>query len=113
MGDIFDNLFSVIPIVLAILWDLRRASKKKTGTKAAQPQSRAASAAAPAKPINVRSRLSEQFRSIEARATKAIRNEVSQPQPRDEDVQYDKLEPRPINVPDAAPAPFQGRAIAG
>ncbi len=106
MGDVFDNLFSVIPIVLAILWILHRASKKKS--RAAQPQS---PATAPAESKSGRSGLSERLHTLEAKAIKAIRNEVSQPQSRDEDIQYEKLETRPINPPVATPAPVQGERL--
>ena len=112
MGDVLDNLFSVIPIVLAILWILHRASRKKS--KAAQPQKPATAPVAPVAPAESksgRSRLPERLRNLEARATKAIRNEVSRPQPQDEVVQYKKLEIRPINAPEATPAPVQGERL--
>jgi hypothetical protein len=100
MGDVFDNLLGVIPIVLAILWILRRASKRKS--KAAQAQSSATAPAAPAESNSGRSRLSEGLHILEAKATEAIRNE---------DIQYEKLETRPVNVPDATPAPVQGERL--
>jgi hypothetical protein len=100
MGDVFDNLFSVIPIVLAILWILHRASKKKS--KAAQAQKPATAPVARAESDSGRSRLSEGLRNLEARATKAIRNE---------DIQYEKPEVRPVNIPEATPAPVQGERL--
>lgn len=109
MGDVLDNLFGVIPIVLAILWVLRRASKKKS--KAAQSQSPAVVPVVQAESSSERSLLPERLKKLEARAAKAIRNEVSRPQPQVEDMPYEKLETRPINVPDAAPAPFQGERL--
>jgi hypothetical protein len=109
MGDVFDNLFSIIPIVLAILWILRRASKRKS--KAAQAQKPATAPVAQAESESGRSRLSEGLHILEAKAAKAIRNEVSPSQPRVEEIQYEKLETRPINVPDATPVPVQGERL--
>ena len=103
MGDVFDNLFSVIPIVLAILWILRRASKKRSKAAEAQkPATAPVASAAPAESDSGRSGLSEGFRNLEARATEAIRNE---------DIPYENPEVRPIDVPDATPAPVQGERL--
>jgi len=112
MGDVFDNLFSIIPIVLAILWILRRASKRKS--RAAQAQKPATAPVAPvvqAESESVRSRLSEGLHILEAKAAEAMRNEVSPPQRRVEERQYEKLETRPINVPDATPVPVQSERL--
>lgn len=71
MGDVLDNLFSIIPIVLAILWVMRRASRKNSGGKAAKKPAGSSSDPA-AKPKH--EGLSQRLRNLEKRATKAVLN---------------------------------------
>lgn len=109
MGDVLDNLFSIIPIVLAILWVMRRASRKKTGGKAAQTQSGSSSESS-ARPKPEPSRLSQRLHNLEKRATKAVRNvrddiigestgERTRENPPGEEELYEQLESRRVIVP--------------
>lgn len=86
MGDVLENLFSVIPIVLAILWVMRRASKKKTGAKAAESPT-----------------VSERLRRFEKKVTKAVQGastrESSGDRSSGEEELYEKIETRRVEVP--------------
>lgn len=96
MGDVLDNLFSIIPIVLAILWVMRRASRKKTGDTAAKTQSEPKSGAV---------RISERLHRFEKKASKAVGNvrddiigNSTPERPPGEEELYKKIETRRVET---------------
>lgn len=95
MGDVLDNLFSILPIVLAILWVLRRASKKKAGAKAGA-QTGAQAAESPT--------VSERLRRFEKKVAKAVQGESEGDTSSGEDELYEKIETRRV---EAAPRSVQ------
>jgi hypothetical protein len=115
VGDIFDSLFSVLPIVLAILWLVRRTTKsaeKRQRTK--KPSRDAKSASAP----SLRDRIEEKTRPEPAEraekklgsfAAKAFENFFGESVPRSEaEPPYEKMEdrktegPKPVKIKKAA-----------
>ncbi|MCK5250659.1 MAG: hypothetical protein KAJ98_11875 [Spirochaetaceae bacterium] len=64
MGDVLENLIRIIPIVIAIIWVMRRVSRKKSGQ-----------AKTPAKTDGkqAESKISEGFRNLEEKVTRAVR----------------------------------------
>jgi len=111
VGDIFDSLFSVLPIVLAILWLVRRTTKSAEKRQRTKKSSRdAKSASAP----SLRDRIEEKIRPEPAEraekkfgsfASKAIENFFGESVPRSEaEPPYEKMEerktegPKPVKV---------------
>lgn len=106
MSDVIDNLFSVIPIVLAILWVMRRVSRKKTGEKTSKP-GRPAGPVPPAGQENGRSGLSKRLQSIEEKASRTVRGirddilgTVPENKSPGEDDLYQKMETRRVEPAD-------------
>jgi hypothetical protein len=111
MGDIFDNFFSIIPVVLFVLWVLRRFSRarKKAENEAAKKPAQNRGAVSPGIPA---ASLREQFRALEERLSAGTSDGKTPAAPPDpEKVKPVREEPWPgsqvaqaVPVPKAAPA---------
>ena len=132
MNDVLDSLFSILPIVLVILWVLRRstrkvvkkqeaAGKKAEGKKRPQPQQQTSA---------MKTKTSEELSpesskgvqgavgSVLSRISKIVQSaqESATPAPGGEEELYDRMESRKIEVPRAAvPTPKEAteRVVAG
>ena len=120
MGDVLDNLFAIIPIVLAILWLMRRTAKRRTGQEKKPVNPRTAEPAQKAQePAGTR--LSRGIRRLEQTAKNVThsgglhREQASKATP-GEDALYEKIENHrietgPITAPPPAAAAVQGKRI--
>lgn len=72
MGDVLESLFRIIPVVIAIIWVMRRVSRKKSGQAktTAKPLTKT-----PAKPAGkqAESTISERLHHLEEKAIKTAR----------------------------------------
>lgn len=120
MGDVLDNLFGIIPIVLAILWLMRRTAKRRSGQEkkpvnpwTGEPAQKAQEPAG--------SRLSTGIRRLEQTAKNVTRSgglhreQASKATP-GEDAIYERIESHrietaPITAPPPAEADVQGKRI--
>ena len=115
MGDVLESLFKIIPIVIAILWVMRRVSRKKSG-QAKTPVKPSADREAVTTGKQAESKISEGIRRLEKKATRAIRvasegfSGESVPPPPVEKTHYEKVEKRRVST-GPPPAAVQGKRI--
>ena len=111
MGDVLESLFKIIPIVIAILWVMRRVSRKKSGQAKTPADKEAVTTGKQAE-----SKISEGIRRLEKKATRVIRiaseefSGESAPPPPVEKTHYGKVEKRRLST-GPPPAAVQGKRI--
>jgi hypothetical protein len=100
MGDIFDNFFSIIPVVLFVLWVLRKFStaRKKAEKEAAKKPVQNPGVASSGKPA---AGMMEQFRALEERLKSAA-----------SDGKTPKAPPDPVKVKPVREEPWPGSPAA-
>ena len=72
MGDVLESLFRIIPIVIAIIWVMRRVSRKKSGQAKTKAKPLTKTAAKPAGK-QAESKISEGLHRLEKKAIKTAR----------------------------------------
>jgi hypothetical protein len=114
MGDILDNFFSIIPVVLFVLWVLRRFStaRKKAEKEAAKKPVKNPGGASPGKPA---AGLMEQFRALEERLSAAAtdgKTPAASPYPEEFRPESVRTNPEKVNAVREEPWPGSPAAAA-
>ena len=111
MGDVLESLFRIIPVVIAILWVMRRVSRKKSGQAKTSAKTSAKTVGRQAE-----SKISERIHRLEEKATKAARTAKEGflgepvPPPLGEETLYEKKIKQRVST-GPPPAVIQGKRI--